>query len=69
MNLVFVQFLSLLKSITEGKKRPVLFFVFFLNINNKPLICSAAISSNSSSDANAKWLGDVVMSVLAGFFF
>lgn len=58
MNLVFVQFPNLLKSITEGKK----------NMNNKPPSCSIAISNNCS-DANAKWLDDVVMSVLAGFFF
>lgn len=57
MNLVFVQFPNLPKSITEGKK----------NMNNKPLSCSIAIS-NSCSNANAKWLDDVVMSALAGFF-
>lgn len=36
-------------------------------MNNKPLSCSIAISNNCSN-ANAQWLDDVVMSVLAGFF-
>lgn len=38
-------------------------------MNNKPLSSSVAISSNSGSSANDKWLGDVLVFVLARFFF